>query len=226
MIMLRVGVNWLVPGASHLLNTIADEMEDSSKHSVSRWLPALKQGNPDAVQAVFDRFFNSIVRTAGRYLGNVSRRVADEEDVAMSAFESFCFAAADHGFKKLEDREDLQQLLFAITRQKAVNLLRATSAAKRGGGKVRGESEIDAKPNDSIDSDFDAEDFREIEPEFTFFVSELFDRLSDDILRRVAALRTQGWQISEIAKELQLHERSVSRKVKLIRDSWAKELSP
>jgi len=198
-------------------------MKESSSHSVTQWLPALKQSDPEAVKALFDRFFKSIVQTASRHLKNMPRRVADEEDVAMSAVESVCFAASDHRCSKLEDRNDLQKMLFTKVRDKSVKISREACAQKRGSGKVRGESVFEAFQTGSFDGGLDVEDFREFEAEFIASIRESFERLPDEMLQTIALLRTEGWEICEIAKKVELTERSVYRKLDLIRDSWAKE---
>jgi hypothetical protein len=47
-------------------------------------------------------------------LRNTPRRIADEEDVAPSAFDSFCRAARAGRFPRLDDRHDLWQILVLI----------------------------------------------------------------------------------------------------------------
>ncbi len=51
-------------------------------------------------------------------------RAADEEDIALAAFDSFYRRAERGQFPKLEGRDDLWQLLFVLTVRKAVNLTR------------------------------------------------------------------------------------------------------
>jgi hypothetical protein len=58
-----------------------------------------------------------VVRARHKLRG-VPRRAADEEDVALSAFDNFC-RAAEHGrFPDLADRDDLWQLLLVLTDRK------------------------------------------------------------------------------------------------------------
>src|SRR5205807_42962 len=58
---------------------------------------------------------------------------ADEEDVALSAFHSFCHGAANGRFPQLGDRNSLWPLLVAITANKAIDHLRHERRLKRGG---------------------------------------------------------------------------------------------
>ncbi len=79
---------------------------------------------------------------AARHLGSAPRRIADEEDVAVSVFETLCKGAAAGRFEKLQDRDDLWKLLTAIAGMKSVDQIRRQTAKKRGGEDVRGESII------------------------------------------------------------------------------------
>jgi hypothetical protein len=58
--------------------------------SVTRWLGQLQAGDQAAVQQLWERFFLRLVGLARKKLRGGPRRAADEEDVALSAFDSFC----------------------------------------------------------------------------------------------------------------------------------------
>jgi hypothetical protein len=60
---------------------------------VTLWIERFLAGEADAVQALWDRYYASLVRLARRKLGFRPCRASDEEDVALSAFHSFCRAA-------------------------------------------------------------------------------------------------------------------------------------
>src|SRR5262249_24542010 len=86
------------------------------------------------IQKIWEVYFQRLVGLARTELRAAPRRAADEEDVALSAFDSFCRAAGQDRFPQLLDRDDLWQLLVVITVRKAVNLLKAERRQKRGGG--------------------------------------------------------------------------------------------
>src|SRR5271157_2479085 len=109
-------------------------MMDQSGGSVTRWLGDLKAGDPDAAQRLWERYFAELVRLARARLGGVSRAAADEEDVALSAFESFCAAVSDGRFPRLEDRDDLWRVLVTVAERKAFDLIRRQRRLKQGGG--------------------------------------------------------------------------------------------
>src|SRR5688572_16455948 len=105
----------------------------SSSSSVTRWLGRLRAGDRDAAQELWQRYFAQLVRLARGRLQGARRRAADEEDVALSALDSFCRGAAQGRFPDLHDRQGLWPLLVAITARKAGKLVRHERRQKRGG---------------------------------------------------------------------------------------------
>src|SRR5262245_49065489 len=112
----------------------------SSDAPVSHWVQELRAGNQAAAQWLWEAYFQRLVVLARQRLAGTPRRVADEEDVALSAFDSFCRGAGQGRFPRLEDRNDLWQLLVVVTARKALDLRQHEHRLKRGGGNVRGES--------------------------------------------------------------------------------------
>src|SRR6478672_9490680 len=95
-----------------------------SSGSVSHWIHLIKAGENDAAQPLWERYFQRLARFARKELQGNPRRLADEEDVALSAFDSFCRGAAAGRFPQLADRDDLWRLLLVITARKAGRLRR------------------------------------------------------------------------------------------------------
>src|SRR5258708_27868914 len=105
----------------------------ASKGSVTRWVGQLQAGDQGAARHLYERYFQRLVGLARKKLRDTPRRAADEEDVAQSAFASFCRAAERGQFPQLEDREDLLQLLMVITKRKALNQAKHERRPKLGG---------------------------------------------------------------------------------------------
>ncbi len=96
-------------------------MSSDGEGSVTRWIADLKGGDAEAARALWGRYFDDLVRIARAKL-RATRRVGadeDEEDAALSAFDSFCAGAARGQFPNLADRHDLWRLLVVIAARKA-----------------------------------------------------------------------------------------------------------
>ena len=102
-----------------------------SDPSVTTWIGLLREGNSDAAQQLWERYFSRLVEFARGKLRGTGRQAADEEDVALSAFHSFCVAA--ERFPRLNNRQDLWQVLVMLTARKAFQQRRRQGAQKRGG---------------------------------------------------------------------------------------------
>jgi DNA-directed RNA polymerase specialized sigma24 family protein len=202
----------------------------SSAGSVSRLLEDFRAGDDAAVRSLWERYCGRLVRLARHKLRHTGRRVADEEDVALSAFHSLCRGARRGRFPALADRGGLWGLLVFITAQKAADQIAHERRKKRGGGRVRGESALDGEPAGSDAGGFD----RVLSPSpgpatLNVWAEEYgrrLDRLGDGTLRRVAELKVQGYKVEEIAERLGLAQRTVHRKIRLIRKVWLAEVRP
>ena len=94
----------------------------SSSGSVSHWINLLKSGDAAAIQRLWEAYFPRLVGMARKKLREAPRRAADEEDVALSAFDSFCDGVARGRFPQLTDRDDLWHILVTITARKALQM--------------------------------------------------------------------------------------------------------
>jgi DNA-directed RNA polymerase specialized sigma24 family protein len=200
----------------------------SSADSVTQWLGRLQAGEQAAAQPLWERYFEQLVRLARARLGGTQRRVADEEDVALSALASFCRGAAAGRFPQLHDRHGLWPLLVAITVRKAIKLAQHERRQKRGGGAVRGDSAFAGAPDDPDGRPgWDEVLGREPSPALACQVAEecrrLLDLLSEESLRQVARWKMEGCTNSEIAARLGCIERTVERKLHTIRRIWEQD---
>ena len=83
----------------------------SDEDEITSWLDRLAEGEQSAAQHVWEQYCQRLFLLARRKLGIMPRRAADEEDVVLSAFNSFCQAAAVGRFPQLHDRHDLWRVL-------------------------------------------------------------------------------------------------------------------
>ena len=198
--------------------------------SITRWFQELKQGNSDAPHQLWNAYFDALVRLARKRLGDLPRRELDEEDVAVSVFHCLCDGAIKGRLDQHHDRTDLWKLLSVITRQKVTDHIRRSTAAKRGGGAVRGESVFGIDFNGELSPRGIEQIVHEAPtPELLVALAEqhqrLLDLLGDDGLRQVALLRMEGLSNDEIADQLNISTRSVERKLQMIRQRWSREVN-
>ena len=86
--------------------------------SVTHWLGQLNDGDQHAAQQLWERYFQRLVGLARKKLRGRRLPAADEEDLALSAFDSFCRAAQKGRFPQIGDRDDLWRLLVRLTLNK------------------------------------------------------------------------------------------------------------
>jgi DNA-directed RNA polymerase specialized sigma24 family protein len=192
-----------------------------SKGSVTCWLDEAQAGNAEAAQPLWQRYFGQLVNLARGKLQGTPRGMADEEDVALSAFDSFFRGIEVGRFPQLCDRDNLWSLLVVITARKAGKVKRDASRQKRGGSRPE-----QAGPKEN-EVELDEVIGREPSPEFAAQVAEecqrLLANLKDDEARTIALCKMEGYTNEEIARKLDCVPRTVERKLHLIRRRWEKE---
>jgi DNA-directed RNA polymerase specialized sigma24 family protein len=192
----------------------------SPSHSITRSIDMLKRGDRAAAEALWGSYINRLVALARARLGGSPRRAADEEDVALSAFDSFYRRAECGQFARLSDRDDLWRILVLITERKAIDLMRREGRKSRGEGRVVPFSEAEARgAGDAADPGPTPEFAAQVVDEFR----TLLRRLGDDSLRSVALAKLQGYTNKQIADQLGCIEQTVERKLRSIRKIWSGE---
>lgn len=187
----------------------------SSAASVSQWLDQLRAGDQEGAQELWHRYFQQLVGLARAKLQGRRPVLGDPEDVALSAFNSFCQGAEVGRFPRLDDRDDLWQVLVMLTERKAWRVLKHESRQKRGAGLQR--------------VAFDAECLlgKEPTPQFAAQLTEecqrLLTLLDKDDLREVALWKMEGYMNEEIAAKRSCALRTIERKLKTIRALWKAE---
>lgn len=184
--------------------------------SVTTWIGKLKAGESDAAQHLWEHYYAKLVSLARRKLSGLPKRASDEEDVVLSAFHSFCQAVDAGRFPVLENRDDLWQILVMHTARKAVDQRRYQSRQKRFA-----QSATDVTLEEIVG--------HEPDPEFAASVAEELDRLIDvldeDLLRKIALRKLEGYTNQEIAQQLDWSLRTVERKLGVIRALWSEAIA-
>ncbi|MBM4092549.1 MAG: RNA polymerase subunit sigma-70 [Planctomycetes bacterium] len=200
----------------------------SSEGSITRWFVELEGGNSAAAVALWECYFPQLVQFARERLRNVPRRAADEEDVALSAMDSFFDAAQQGRFPDLTDRHDLWRLLVQMTARKVVDFKRHETRQRRGGGRVRGQGDVnEGEMNDAALAQVVAETPT---PEFAAIMAEECRRrltqLTNPEHQAIAVAKMQGFTNQEVADQLNVSVSTVERRLRLIRKKWELEETP
>lgn len=199
---------------------------DSSRDSIVAWISGLKAGNSSCAYRLYNDVYDKLVRMSKQRMAGMTPRWADEEDVALSVFQSFCERAAASQFPKLDNRDDLWKILVTLTCRKVRDYVRFDRRLKRGGGAVRGES-VFGEAGDSNNPGMQAVGGNELAPGMALFIAEesqrLLDSLQDDTLAQIAVWKMEGFTDQDIATKLDCAVRTVERKVARIREKWSRE---
>jgi DNA-directed RNA polymerase specialized sigma24 family protein len=202
----------------------------SGSGSVSLWIAQLKAGADDAARLLWQHCYHRLVSRARAQLAGAPRRAADEEDVVLSAFDSFCRAAGQGRFPDLHDRDDLWQLLLLITDRKARDLVQYERRQRRGGGRVVDEAALRDENGSGGAAPLAQAPSPEPSPEFALLAAEecrrLLDLLDDPHLQQAALRKLEGYTVEEIAAQLGVVPRTVKRWLRLIRQAWEQDLRP
>ncbi len=200
----------------------------NSEDDVTIWLNRLADGDAAAASEIWREYWQRLVTLARAKLVASRRREADEEDVALSAFNSFCQAAQAGRFPDLQDRYDLWKLLVTITTRKAVAQLRREHTQKRGAANVRGESVFEANREAGAGQGLAEALSGPLSPVVAAIAAEqvevLLGSLSDEY-RQTALLKCEGYNQAEIAEKMDCAAVTVRRRLKYIQQAWADQLA-
>jgi len=101
--------------------------------SVSNWLKELKTGDQNAVEAIWNRYYQRVVEFAIRKMKINPDRAIDGEDIAQLTMHRFCLNATSGNYPDLDDRQQLWDLLVVYTLNRIRKHLRECNRTKRSG---------------------------------------------------------------------------------------------
>lgn len=196
----------------------------SGEESVTTWLRKLESGDNRAALELWNVFFERLVRLVRQRVRKSPVRGTDAEDIALSAFASFCRGVERRQFPALEGRYDLWRLLVSIAIHKLLHAQRDQGRLKRGGGRqpVAWPADESAAVEQIVS--------REPTPELAAEIAEQYDRwmqaLGQEELTQFAQWKLEGLTNDEIAQRSGRTTRTVERKLSLIRKILLHELAP
>ena len=195
---------------------------NSDDRSVTGWFRALQAGEDEAARRLWERYFKRLTAFAQDRL--VRDAAYDGEDLALSTFDAFCRAVKEGRYDDLADREELWRLLITIATRKKIDCHRRTTAAKRTTNTNQDGATAGAVA-------FDMEEVEDVmaSPDWQVAVEDecrhLLEMLQDSQLEQIALLKLEGHSGVEIAQQLQIGERTVKRRLAIIRKRWESELT-
>ena len=188
--------------------------------SVSTWIAKTKVGDTEASRRLWQRYFESLASFAKQKLPAFLKQMADEEDIALSAMHSLLAGLKNGELDAVRDRDDLWKILTLIAARKVKNHVKFETRQKRDVRLKRGDSVFSREEvkgeqakNKTVNDPAWLVEFSEISHRF-------FELLPNDRLRQIAGLRLEGHSVESIAKVFSVSERTIERKLGLIRTTW------
>lgn len=173
----------------------------------------LEHGDPDAAAILFYRYAHRLIGLARRRLDARVRPRVDADAVANSVLRTFCRRHAERPFD-LDGEDALWALLAEITLRKCNRWNRHFHTRKRD---VRREQAPAAGDDSSIDEPLGAS---APSPEDAAILNDLLEQLLNGLdaqTRQVCEMRLQGYQIKEMAAELNCTDTTIYRKLERIK---------
>ena len=194
-----------------------------SKKNISHWIDLVKTGDSIAANQIWQLYFDRLVRAVRARLYGQNRAVSDEEDIVLSVFESFYDAAENGRFPDLSDRDDLWRLLLRMSARKIVDKRRHDQRQRRGGN-VTIQSLNQADDEESVIEAIGDEPSPDMVVMMRESVEQLFSHLGVGQLQELAGAKLEGYSNAEIAQRFGCSERTIERRLHLIREKFHQEL--
>lgn len=123
-------------------------------------------------------------------------------------------------FAELDDRSDLWNVLTTIAVRKVCRQIEREMSAKRGGGRVHGESVFGDQSSQGLDNIARERSDDELMVEFEDTWKLYIEGLPSDEFRQIVEFRLAGFTNVEIAERMKIPLRTVERRVQSIRKLW------
>jgi DNA-directed RNA polymerase specialized sigma24 family protein len=185
-----------------------------------------EQRDEEACRDLWNAVYIQLAVLARQRLAKQNRRIADEDDVALSAVKSFIRAAEAGRLNTVQSADELWRVLITIMIRKS-NLLRDyLNADKRGNGQIRGDSALAVAVYDEkkgFDQLADPDHPEHLVESLMGECRERIEALPDATLQQIALKRMEGHEVVDIATQLGIATATVKRKLARIRILWAED---
>lgn len=185
--------------------------------SVSNWLKELKTGDENAVEAIWNRYYQRVVEFAIQKMKINPDRAVDGEDIAQLTMHRFCLKATSGDYPDLDDRQQLWDLLVVYTLNRIRNHIRECNRIKRSG---MHRLVFEFKRSQAIE-DLQSPEAPTIMADMVQTWLERLDREDPSgQLKQIAIWSMEDISGTEIARILKKRKSSVLRQIRLIRLLW------
>lgn len=205
-----------------MYNVFGEQKNMDTNQFVTNWIDRVKQGDTAAAEQIWQKYYRRLVSMARQRLQGASLAVSDEEDVAVSVFESFYRAAENGRFPDLNSRDDLWKLLLRMAARKIIDHHRHANRARRGGDAVL--QSLDHIDDGAVFDVIGEEPSPEMVVMMTESCEQLLSHLEDTNIRNVAVGKMEGFSNAELAQKFECSERTIERRLGLIRQKITREL--
>jgi len=185
--------------------------------SVSGWIAGMRDGDPDAVRNLVERYFGKLAQYSHKRLDARMRVAEDGEDIAVMVLDTLTRNAQLGLFPNLQHREDLWLLLILLTQQLVIERKRE---AKTNRPVMYNMTDLLTRYSESLEAYLQEDTTHARILEIVDCWNELLKSLDNDRSRDIARLKLQGFSNREIATILQLVPKTVDRKVSAILQRW------
>ena len=195
----------------------------STSNSITELIIRLKNDDSYAAHQIWQRYVLKLTMFAKLKLDSFRSRVEDEHDAVHMAYAKFLQLVTADRLKKLDNRDDLWQILSMLTERRVKDIFRRENAKKRGRTQLVDVPTINADnngldigvtncPAQETDSLYYIEFWEELE--------ECLNVLNDDRLIEITLSKLQAQSNEVIANKLGISVSTVNRKLRKIERIW------
>lgn len=200
----------------------------SSTEEILSCISHLKGISNEEAEKIWTDYFPRLLVFAQRRIASLPKRSFDEEDIALSAMNSFFRAQRQGRFELAADFGDLWPILVTIVSRKITSQRRKHYSLKRGAGAVSGESaflgpgSVDSGMEIGIAQIMDERQLPETSDALARTCEELLNQLPDEKHKQTALMRMEGFTSQEISERLQCSIARTKQRVARIKEIWGR----
>lgn len=184
----------------------------------SVWIQQIRGGQAQGIDEAWSRFFPRLMSFVTHRTRGIPESVVNAEDIAASVFESAWRASQEGRLVSVRDRDELWWWLLRIAQFKTTDHVRRAMKQSAGGDVLHVSD--DEQVLTLLSREPDAAFCAILKEEFT----RVLTLLGDEKMQKIAIMKIEGYSNREIELKLNIAPATVTRKLNIIRETWAKEM--